>query len=147
MDVVEGGDGLGDGGFAFAAEDHFPGIVRRGGPVQPPSVFIGAHDEGLAQDLGGAGASFALVQGRIHPDAIEPSVERTVTPEGGQLDIRLNQCLLDDVAGVLGVANHVEDRVEQPVLILQDQLSEGLRLPLEGQVDQLGVVAHSRLNI
>ncbi len=49
-----------------------------------------------------------------------------------QLDKRLDEGLLDDVAGVLGVADHVEDRVEQPVLILQDQLPKGFRMAAEG---------------
>ena len=62
-----------------------------------------------------------------------------------QLEERLDEGLLDDVAGVLGMADHVEDRVEQPILILQDQLPEGLRMAAKGLFDQLGVVAHSGL--
>ena len=95
----------------------------------------------------GRPASPPVGNGHVEGDAVQPGVKRAVAPERVQLEERLDQRLLDDVAGVLGMADHVEDRIVQPVLILQDQLSEGLRLPLEGQVDQLGVVAHSRLTI
>ena len=83
--------------------------------------------------------------GHVEGDPVEPGVKRAAAPERLQLKERLDEGLLDDVAGILGMADHVENRIEQPVLILQDQLPEGLRVALEGLVDQLGVVAHSRL--
>jgi hypothetical protein len=85
--------------------------------------------------------------GCVKRNAIQPSIKRTMLLERLQLEECLDQRLLDDVAGILGMADHVHERVVQPILILQDQLSKGVRLPLQGLVDQLGVVTHSRLTL
>ena len=91
-------------------------------------------------------ASPLVADGRVKGDPVQPSVKLALAAERLQLDERLDQRLLDDVSGVLGVADHVEDRVEEPVLVFQDQFPKGLRLARKRLVYQLGVVAHCGLS-
>ena len=71
-----------------------------------------------------AGAAFAFfeeVQGEIHRDLIDPSVEGRVALEFSQGLICAGKDLLQQIVGVLLVGGHVVDEAVKLVAILEDQ--------------------------
>ena len=84
---------------------------------------------------------------RVEGNAIQPCVKCAGALERLQLEECLNEGLLDYVLGILGVADHVDHGVVQPILVLLHQLPEGCRLSSQGLSNQLGVVVHSCLTV
>ena len=84
----------------------------------------------------------SLGGGHIEGNAVEPRVKGARALKRRQIQKSLHQSFLDDIAGVLHVADHIRDGIEKPVLILLDQISEGHRVAFHDFVDQLEVVAH-----
>ena len=85
-----------------------------------------------------------MVLGRIHRDAIQPSVKCTVAAELGQRPISLDEGLLTQVFRLLGVRHEAADQRGDPVLIAQHQQVKGVPLAFQDPVDQLliGVLGH-----
>jgi hypothetical protein len=54
---------------------------------------------------------------------------------------------LHDIASVLDVADHINDGIEEAILIFLDQVSKGHGVTLQYLVDQLEVVAHIDLTV
>ena len=91
----------------------------------------------------GLPASAAMRARHVKGNAVQPCVKCAGALERLQLEECLDEGLLDHVLGILGVADHVDYRVVQPILVLLYQLPEGCRLSRQSLSNQLGVVVHS----
>lgn len=104
-------------GFVSAGVADF--IDRRGRLTPPPSA-----------------------NGKVQGDSVQPRIKRAVAFERTQLDERLDERLLHQVACVFDGPRDVDQRVVQPVLIAQDQVAKRRRSATERFVDKLKIVYH-----
>jgi len=75
----------------------------------------------------------------VDRDPVQPRAEVRARLEAAQLPVRLEECLLDHVLGVLGIAGHpMGQPVDRPAVAI-DQASEGLAVAAAGEGDGGGI--------
>jgi hypothetical protein len=96
--------------------------------------YVGSFSN--AFDGGGWPPPSPTAHGRIEGNSVKPRRESAAPLKRVQFEKRLNECLLDNVTGVLRVSHPVDDRIEQAILVLHDELSECLGAARQGFVNQ-----------
>ena len=79
------------------------------------------------------------VEDVVGGDAVEPGAKAAFAFERAQLRDDLDEHLLGDLLGVLGLKDHADGDVVNPRLMPQDQLLERGAVTVPGLFDQLGV--------
>ena len=103
--------------------------------------FLAAVVSCLVDRKDGAAAA-TLGRGHVECNPVKPSVKGTSSVKRLQLDESLDKRVLDDVEGIVGRSDDVDQRIEQAVLIFLDQLPKGGRIAGQGLSNQSGVVVH-----
>src|SRR5438067_1172787 len=84
--------------------------------------------------------------GGVDGDAVQPGEQLRLALEAVQRLIGVEEGLLDDILGVVGVVDQSIDRVIKAVLVAPDQLAKSCRSPLQTLSDKpLVVGAHGSL--
>jgi len=82
-------------------------------------------------------------QSKIERDPVEPREKSAVALEGIKLEIRLDECLLNDIFGLVGIANDADHGRIETVLVAKHQGFKGRTLPIECPLNQFVFVVHS----
>ena len=89
-------------------------------------------------ELGGLPARLAdHVDREVRDDAVEPGEEARASLEGRQPLVDPEKCLLNDLTGVVLVANETEGDAERPALVPFDERTERGSVTLSGCLELL----------
>lgn len=103
--------------------------------------FLAAVVSCLVDRKDGA-ATPTLGRSHVECNPVKPGVKGTSSVKRLQLDESLDKRVLDDVEGIVGRSDDVDQRIEQAVLIFLDQLPKGGRIAGQSLSNQSGVVVH-----
>ena len=118
-DLFGAGIGIGD------LEEEVAAIIGRLGLIQGDIPFFALSVPALPE-----------IPGQVHRDPVKPGGNRRLPPERLELPETPEKNLLGQIQGVLGISQKAESEVIDPVLVEEDQLIEGLDVPLPAPLDQ-----------
>ncbi len=94
---------------------------------------------GLGQRLGARAVTQEL-QAPVGDDAVQPGRERAVAPEAGKPLPGLDEGILGDILGIVGVGEHAQGDPVDAALVALDEHLERTKVTPSGPGDQVGVV-------